>query len=144
MKSLGSIALAAALLTLLPVAAPDAQAGVRTVAAPGGVTVIHFAPGATSATVAGRVRGYAMARYRLRVRAGQNLVVTLHTPHPSLSFNVVTPSGQMDFEGSMTDANRAVMDLRESGDYVIQVYFMRNEARRGAAANYRLTVEVTD
>lgn len=144
MKSWMSAAALATLLASVPLASAPAEAGGRSVTAPGGVTVIRFAPGATSATVAGRVSGYAMARYSLRVRAGQNLTVRLNTPHPSLMFNVVTPSGQIDFDGSMSDANRAVMDLRESGAYQIQVYFMRNEARRGAAARFRLTVDVTD
>lgn len=144
MKSWASAAAIAALMAALPLASAPAEAGGRATSAPAGVTVIRFAPGATSATVPGRVRGYAMARYSLRVRAGQTLTVRLDTPHPSLMFNVVTPSGQIDFDGSMSDANRAVMDLRETGPYQIQVYFMRNEARRGAAASFRLTVDVTD
>lgn len=103
---------------------------------------VSFAPGASSAVLSGRIDGREDATYRLRAKAGQRLTVTLETDNASAYFNV-TQSGAAEalFVGS-TSGNRFEGALPASGDYEVLVYLMRNAARRGETATYRLRVAI--
>ena len=72
------------------------------------------------------------------------MVVTLATDHTVNYFNVIPPDldNEADFVGSTEGKSfRGVLDL--DGDWRIRVYLMRAAARRGGAADYTLTVEIT-
>ncbi len=126
--------LAALLLVPLPAAAAVGD----------GVTVsrLQFAPGASGTRVKGRIRGYEVRTYVVGARAGQTMRVTLETANRSASFNVLPPgSSEAIFIGSIA-GNSFTGQLARSGDFVISVGLMRRAARRGAVADYRLTVEI--
>lgn len=101
---------------------------------------IRFQPGASSATRRGAIRGYETVTYLLDVRAGQSLAVSLQTSNRSAYFNVTAPrADQALFNGSIS-GDRYRGRAASSGRYRIEVYLMRNAARRGERAAYGLNV----
>ncbi len=105
---------------------------------------LHFAKGASSATVKGSLKGYSIIDYKLRARAGQTMSVTLKTGNTSNYFNVMPP-GSRDvaiFVGS-TSGDEWTGALPADGEYTIRVYLMRSAARRHETANYTLKVGIT-
>jgi hypothetical protein len=105
---------------------------------------LHFARGASSATVKGSLKGPQTIDYKLRAKAGQTMSVTLKTGNSANYFNVLPP-GSKDvaiFVGS-SGGNEWTGPLPADGEYTIRVYLMRSAARRNEVANYTLTVSVT-
>lgn len=108
--------------------------------ASGRTETIRFDRGASSATRQGTVSGYETVTYLIDLRAGQTFTVNLRTSNPSSYFNVSAPrANQALFIGS-TSGNRYQGRTAVSGTYKIEVYLMRNAARRGERANYTLNV----
>ncbi|WP_428356953.1 hypothetical protein [Methyloprofundus sp.] len=105
---------------------------------------VHFAKGASSATLEGLLKGDQTINYTLRAKAGQNMSVMLKTSNPSSYFNVLPPGskGGAIFVGSMS-GNDWTGTLVSDGDYTIRVYLMRNAARRNETAKYALTFGIT-
>ncbi len=104
---------------------------------------ISFAPGRSSRTVRGTISGYEGVDYLVNVRAGQRLAATLRTDNPSNYLNIkALGSSEALFNGSI-DGNPGDIIVPSNGDYVIEVYLMRNAARRGERANFSLTIEAT-
>lgn len=103
---------------------------------------IRFERGASSATRRGALKGYETRTYYLDVRAGQSLAVSLQTSNRSGYFNITAPRAtQALFNGSSSGLRyngRAAV----SGRYKIDVYLMRNAARRGETMRYTLDVGV--
>lgn len=125
---------ALALTTATPVLAADAVRSER----------IRIAPGQSAATVRGAVQGYDAVNYLVTVPAGRTLTVVLRSDNRSNHFNILAP-GARDalFVGSVS-GNSFRGKVLTGGDYTVQVYLMRNAARRGETANYALGVAVTD
>lgn len=107
------------------------------------VANISFARGASSSTVSGSVQGYKFVDYRIVVRPGQTMTVNLTPTRGSPYFNVMEP-GEKDVAiyNSSINGNSYSGTTAKPGAYTIRVYQMRNEARRGAVAGYRLTIGV--
>jgi hypothetical protein len=104
---------------------------------------ISFAPGRSGETVRDTIVGYDGIDYLVSVRAGQRLAATLTTDNPSSYLNI-KPRGSSDalFNGSIS-GNIGDVIVPSTGDYVVEVYLMRNAARRGERADFSLKVEVT-
>lgn len=103
---------------------------------------IRFDRGATSATRRGSIRGYETMTYWLDVRAGQTMSVSLQSSNRSGYFNITPPrSDQAIFNGSM-GGNRYRGRVMANGRYKIEVYLMRNAARRGESTRYTIDVGV--
>jgi len=105
---------------------------------------VQFKPGASSATVKGKIKGYEVVDYVLEAAKGQQMNVSLATDNTASYFNILPPgsTGAAMFIGS-TKGNQFEGTLPESGDYKIRVYMMRSAARRNEVANYRLEMIVT-
>lgn len=101
---------------------------------------VQFAKGASAKTIKGSVKGYDAVDYVVGLRAGQTLSVDLKTSNGSNYFNV-TPAGAdaAIFVGSTSGGSFKGV-VPNTGDYKVQVYLMRNAARRGESANYTLTI----
>ncbi len=130
-------ALGGTVLALLAVSSAFAANDSRTVP-------VHFKPGANSAVVEGRIKGYATVDYVLEARKGQSMNVSMATKNPSAYFNILPP-GSNDvaiFNGSIGE-NQFEGPLPKSGAYKIRVYMMRSAARRNEVANYRLEMIVS-
>ena len=105
---------------------------------------VELTAGKTAHSVKGKIKGYATAEYTLTGKAGQTLSVKLKTNQPSNYFNI-RQAGQDDalFIGS-TSGNTYQAKLPADGAYTVQVYLMRNAARRNAVANYTLEMGLRD
>jgi hypothetical protein len=106
---------------------------------------VHFQPGASSATVEGRIKGDQTVDYVLSVREGQFMNASMATDNKASYFNILAP-GESEvamFNGSIGE-NQFEGVLPQTGDYRIRVYMMRSAARRNEVANYRLEMIVTD
>ncbi|NBB49808.1 SH3 domain-containing protein [Rhizobium sp. CRIBSB] len=104
---------------------------------------VEFGRGQSSTVIRGTVRGYDGAKYRINVRAGQRLAVTMDSSNSSNYFNILGPDGgEALFNGSIS-GDFADIIVPGSGDYVVQVYLMRNAARRNEQARFTLRIEVT-
>ncbi len=107
-------------------------------------TPVHFTKGASSATLRGTLSGYDTVRYTVSARAGQTMTVTVGGS-ANASFNVFAPGvvpGQGEALGSNDEKRRWSGTLPASGTYVVQVYQMRAQARRGEKAPHTLTVAI--
>jgi hypothetical protein len=105
---------------------------------------VHFAKGASSATLKGTLKGDKTIDYKLNAKTGQTMRVTLKTSNGANYFNVLPP-GSNDvavFVGS-SGGNEWTRQLAADGEYTIRVYLMRSAARRNETASYTLTVGIT-
>lgn len=120
-----------------------ADVGIGTAVAQERNARVEFSRGQSSTTIRGSVRGYDGISYRVNVRGGQRLAVTMDSSNGSNYFNILGPDGgEALFNGSIS-GNFADVIVPASGDYVVQVYLMRNAARRNEQARFTLRVEVT-
>lgn len=101
---------------------------------------IRFDRGASSATRRATLKGYETRTYYLDVRAGQAIGVSLQSSNRSGYFNITAPrANQALFNGS-NGGSRYQGRAAVSGKYRIEVYLMRNAARRGETMRYTLDV----
>ena len=106
---------------------------------------VQFGKGATSAHLEGTVVGFESVDYVLGATAGQKMSVEISTDNRFLFFNVIdTSTDEHLFTGSMeAEPNTWSGELPSDGDYIVQVYLMRNEARRDGKAHYSLDISIT-
>lgn len=119
-----------AIVLLIFISAAHAQSKVR----------VRFARGATSTTVTGTIRGFAYKDYILKASAGQTIDVRLGR-NTQCYFTIFKPDGNNLDLGAERD--QFTSELPDSGDYMIRVLMMRNDARRrGSVSNYKLTISI--
>lgn len=104
---------------------------------------VLFAKGASSKAIKGTIKGDQSRVYVVNVRAGQKLSVKLATSNASSYFNITGPGAQQALFIGSTEGSSYAGTVPSSGDYKIDVYLMRNAARRNETANYTLTVSAT-
>ncbi len=103
---------------------------------------VKFPRGSSGTTISDSIRGYDGIRYRIGVTAGQRMSVQLDTNNTSNYFNITGPGASAAmFNGSM-DGNSTTFEVPSSGTWVIDVYLMRNAARRNERARFDLTLYV--
>ena len=104
---------------------------------------VHFDKGTTGSTVKGEVKGYDTVNYTLGAKEGQTMRVSLKSKKAYM--NIFEPGkGVGDaamFIGSIKGQSYTG-NLAKSGTYTIQVYLMRNEARRGITTPYTLHIGI--
>jgi hypothetical protein len=89
------------------------------------------------------VRGHDSRPFALRARSGQMANLRLRSPNRFLYFNVTGPSGAVIFNGSgASNGDTYNGRLPQGGEYRIDVYLMRNEARRNGVAPFNLDVSL--
>jgi len=103
---------------------------------------VRFATGSSSSTIKSSVKGYQTVQYALSVTAGQKMSVQLDSRNTSLYFNVTAPGADAAMYNSSIDGNGTSITIPSSGKYLIDVYLMRNAARRNETASYDLTLYV--
>ncbi|MBN7804565.1 hypothetical protein JZX86_04210 [Agrobacterium rosae] len=131
MRIMKSLILSAALLAAVPSFGDDTRR-----------EVVHFAAGSSSSTTKSSVKGYQTVQYSLSVTAGQKMTVQLDSKNSSLYFNVTAPGADAAMYNSSIDGNGTTITIPSSGKYLIDIYLMRNAARRSEAATYDLTLYV--
>ncbi|MEA1892364.1 MAG: hypothetical protein U9N33_06585 [Campylobacterota bacterium] len=90
------------------------------------------------------IKGYNCVDYRVNIKSGQKIRVDLKSSNRFVFFNVNPPSSKISiFVGqNMANPNRYESRLFEGGEYIIRVYFTRNEARREHIASFDLDVTI--
>lgn len=128
------IAAALAALISLPVLAADIGA-VR-------VEPIAFTTSADSVQRKQSIKGDQTAEYRFNAKAGQMLTVDFKPSNTSAYFNITAKGADYAlFNGSIM-GNHFSGSLPSDGEYTVQVYLMRNAARRNEVANYALSLRL--
>jgi hypothetical protein len=104
---------------------------------------VTFPPGATSTTLKGVIRGDASIAYNVPLADGQ-LVQALFRPSNRSCYMNVTPPGAAEavHVGSI-NGNEFAQNPAAPGIHTVQIYLMRNAARRGEACRYSLSLEIT-
>ena len=104
---------------------------------------VHFDKGTSGSTVKGHVKGYDTVNYTLEAKEGQTMRVSLESKKAYMNiFEAGKSVGDAAmFIGSIKGQNYTG-NLAKSGTYTIQVYLMRNEARRGTTAPYTLHIGI--
>lgn len=103
---------------------------------------VVFAKGATSKVIKGSIKGYDYVDYVIRARGGQSLTVSLTSNRGSNYFNIMPSGDPSSFYNGSIDGNLFRGPVPASGDQIIRVYLMRNDARRGVTATYTLTISI--
>lgn len=109
----------------------------------GRTETIRFDRGASSATRRDSITGYETVTYLLDIRAGQRLTVDLQSSNRSGYFNVTAPGANAALFNGSTSGSRYAGRAPSTGTYRIEVYLMRNAARRGENARFTLGVGAT-
>lgn len=100
---------------------------------------VHFDKGTSGTTVKGHIKGYDTVYYKLDAKAGQSMRVSLTSKKAFM--NIFVPgkgAGDGAMFGGSTEGGNYTGILPANGTYTIQVFLMRNEARRGTIGNYKL------
>lgn len=110
---------------------------------------VAFAKGKSSTVVSGKVSGGDTALYRVHAKAGQYLRVSLVPDKESADFNVYVPGrGPGDeawFVSATAGAGRKFTGkVEKTGEQTVTVFLNRAAGRKGATANFKLHVGVTD
>jgi uncharacterized protein YraI len=102
---------------------------------------VQFAPGASSATVAGELQGARIVDYLLNARAGQAANISMAASTGIAAFDVLVPSARaVTLHVGSRDGNQYEGVLPASGDYRVRVYLTGNQA----LTTYRLEMIVDD
>jgi hypothetical protein len=105
-------------------------------------TVVSVAKSTGSQTLQGSIKGGQEHSYVVSARAGQTLTVEFKPSNASAYFNVIAPGADAAMFVGSSKGNRFSDVLPISGPYRVQVYLMRNAARRGEVATYRINIGV--
>lgn len=101
---------------------------------------VTLGAGAT-ATLKGEIRGHDSVQYTFTARAGHTVTIRLITSNPSNYINVErTGEAEALCQGALT-GNACTVQVTSTEDLVVDVFLMRNAARRGAKAAYTLLIE---
>jgi hypothetical protein len=88
----------------------------------------------------GKIRGHDTAVYKMQLRQGQTLAVGLKTNSRSNYFNISAPGAQEALFIGAINGNSYRGKVEHDGEYTVNVYLMRNAARRNESATYTLSV----
>lgn len=105
--------------------------------------VVSFAKGTSSQTLKGSIKGDQSRDYIVDARAGQTLSVDFKPSNASAYFNVIAPGADSAMFIGSTEGNHFSGPLTASGRHTVQVYLMRNAARRNETSDYTITIGVT-
>ncbi|SDN39780.1 hypothetical protein SAMN04489798_0198 [Pseudomonas arsenicoxydans] len=107
------------------------------------VVQVPFGQGIEAAEFKQSIRGRLTAQYRVSAKAGQILTVDLKPSNTSAYFNITAKGADYAlFNGSIM-GNHFMGPLPDDGEYTVQVYLMRNAARRNEVANYSLSLNLS-
>lgn len=104
---------------------------------------VKFAAGASSKTIKGSIKGDDGVVYRLGAGQGQVMQVLFSPSNKSCYFNVTPPGGDMAMFIGSSSGNEFSANLPATGNYAVQVYLMRNAARRNETCSYSITFEIS-
>ncbi|MCK3654294.1 hypothetical protein A4G19_00480 [Pasteurellaceae bacterium Macca] len=90
--------------------------------------------------LSGQVKGYQVVKRHFHAKKGQSLNISMASSNRSAYFNLTAPNKDSAFfNGSMSD-NQFEGIASATGKYTIDIYLMRNAARRNEKADFRLEI----
>ncbi|WP_430389072.1 hypothetical protein [Blastomonas fulva] len=104
---------------------------------------VQFAKGASSKAIKGTIKGDQSRVFVVNLRAGQKVSVKLVSSNASANFNVTAPGAQQAMFIGSTSGASFQDTVPSSGDYKIDLFLMRNAARRNETANFTITIGAT-
>ena len=107
------------------------------------VVTVRFPPGGTATALTDRIAGDRGIDYRIDAKAGQVMQVLFTPNNRSCAFNVFEPGADAATHIGSVAGNEFGRTLGKDGLYRIQVYLLRNAARRHASCRFTLSVEIT-
>jgi hypothetical protein len=104
---------------------------------------VSFPAGSTGTTITGVITGDEAVRYMLDARAGQRMSVEMTTTNASAYFNITAPGATEAVHIGSVAGNSFEGILPAGGSYAVDVYLMRNAARRGETAEFNIAFQIT-
>lgn len=104
---------------------------------------VSFSNGSDGATRTGTITGDEAVRYVLDARAGQRMAVEMTTTNASAYFNITAPGATEALHIGSVAGNSFDGILPAGGTYSVEVYLMRNAARRGETAEFTIAFQIT-
>jgi hypothetical protein len=104
---------------------------------------ISFPAGSDGTTLTGAITGDEAVHYLLGASAGQRMTVEMTTTNASAYFNITVPGATEALHIGSAAGNSFDGILPAGGNYAVQVYLMRNAARRGETAEFNITFRIT-
>ena len=111
-------------------------------------TKVSFLKGSDQTTLTGKFQGYDDVRYRVFAISGQVLKFNINSYSNLAYINVFAPGQKPGKDkallvGSTTGSSGEVI-LPVDGDYIIQVYQMRNSARKNRTVSFNLDLQIVN
>lgn len=103
---------------------------------------VNFLQGSTHTTLTGKFQGYDDVRYRVYAKNGQVLKFNINSLGNLAYVNIFAPGKDNALLIGSTVGSKGELTLPVDGDYIIQVYQMRNSARKNKTVKYSLDVEL--
>lgn len=104
---------------------------------------VAFDKGAEAVEFNQSIQGPLTAQYRVSAKAGQILTVDLKPSNASAYFNITAKGADYALYNGSIMGNHFLGPLPADGEYTVQVYLMRNAARRNEVANYNLSLSLS-
>jgi hypothetical protein len=104
---------------------------------------VSFPAGSDGTTRTGTIKGDEAVRYVLGAGAGQRMTVEMTTTNASAYFNITAPGATEAIHIGSVAGNSFDGILPAGGNYAIEVYLMRNAARRGETAEFSIAFRIT-
>ncbi len=108
---------------------------------------VRFVQGTSSTMIKATITGWESVNYKLSAKVGQSMLVELKTSNGGNYFNIFSP-GKGPGDAAMfigtTQGNRYQDTLPTDGEYTVQVFLMRNAARRNEKAEYTLKIGIDE
>lgn len=104
---------------------------------------VSFPAGSDGTTLIGTITGDDAVRYLLDARAGQRMTVEMTTTNASAFFNITAPGATEAMHIGSVVGNGFDGILPAGGSYAVEVYLMRNAARRGETAQFTIHFRIT-
>lgn len=107
---------------------------------------VSFLKGSDQATLTGKFQGYDDVRYRVFAKSGQVLKFNINSYSNLAYINVFAPGKKPGKDKALlvgsTMGSSGELVLPVDGDYIIQVYQMRNSARKNRTVSFSLDLQI--
>jgi hypothetical protein len=104
---------------------------------------VSFPAGSDGSTISATIKGQEAVRYVLGASAGQRMTVKMRTNNASAYFNITAPGAAEALHIGSVAGNSFDGVLPAGGNYTVEVYLMRNAARRGETAEFTIAFQIT-
>lgn len=107
---------------------------------------VNFLQGSTHTILTGKFHSYDDVRYRVYAKNGQILKFNINSLGNLAYVNIFAPGKKPGKDKALligsTVGSKGELTLPVDGDYIVQVYQMRNSARKNKTVTYSLDIEI--